>query len=100
MKNGNGSGLIPGFRSTEPVQRHKLGVNESDFRAWIQHKPGDAAQLYPTNEDGVWMLGLERDIVQELASRAMDPMRIDQDTVDWQETITTAANRSGPTVLM
>ena len=42
------------------------------------------------------MLGLERDIVQELASRAMDPMRIDQDTVDLQETITTAANRSGP----
>ena len=90
-------GPDPGISSLRnSVQRHKLGVNESDFRAWIQHKLGDAAQLYPTNEDGVWMLGLERDIVQELASRAMDPMRIDQDTVDWQETITTAANRSGP----
>ena len=90
-------GPDPGISSLRnSVQRHKLGVDETDFRAWIQHKLGNNAQLYPTSEDGVWMLGLEREIVQDLADRAMDSMRIDQDTVDWQDTITTAANRSGP----
>jgi hypothetical protein len=42
------------------------------------------------------MLGLEADLVHELAQRAMDNQRIDRDTVDWRETITTAANSSGP----
>ena len=60
------------------------------------HHLGDNAQLYPTRDEGVWMLGLDREIVQELAQRAMDQNRIDQDTVGWKDIITTAANNSGP----
>ncbi|MEE2759463.1 MAG: SNF2-related protein [Candidatus Thermoplasmatota archaeon] len=78
------------------VNRHQLAVSSTDFREWFMHKIGNEAQLYATNEDGIWMLGLERSIVQELAERATNPQRIDQDTVGWRDTITATANRSGP----
>ena len=42
------------------------------------------------------MLGLDREYVEELTRRAMDPLRIDQDTVGWKDVITSAADRSGP----
>ena len=78
------------------VNRHQLAIHPNEFREWLMHKLGNEAQLYSTTDDGIWMLGLERRIVQELAERAEDPLRIDQDTVGWQDTITTTANRSGP----
>ena len=78
------------------VNRHQLGVSSEQLQDWLMHYLGDNAQMYPTREQGVWMLGLDREIVQELARRAMDLNRIDQDTVGWKDTITTAANNSGP----
>ncbi len=78
------------------VERHQLAIQEDDFREWIRHKLGEDAQMYPTRENGVWMLGLERRIVQELAARATNPLRIDQDSVEWRDTITAAAESSGP----
>ena len=78
------------------VNRHQLGINSQQLLDWLMHHLGDSAQLHPTREQGVWMLGLERNIVQELAQRAMDSNRIDRDTVGWKDIITTAANSSGP----
>ena len=60
------------------------------------HQLGDCAQLHPTREQGIWMLRLETELVQELAERAMDNNRIDQDTTGWVETISAAVNSSGP----
>ena len=90
-------GPDPGISSLRnSVLRHKLGISETEFRDWVVHKLGNDAQLYPTRDEGVWMLGLERNIVQELANRALDSKRIDQDTVGWKDTITSAADQSGP----
>ena len=78
------------------VERHQLGISSQQLQDWLAHHLGDRGQLYPTRDQGVWMLGLERSIVEELAGRAMDPERIDQDTVGWKEIITTAVSGSGP----
>ncbi|MDG1525151.1 MAG: SNF2-related protein, partial [Candidatus Thalassarchaeaceae archaeon] len=78
------------------VNRHHLGIGSQQLQNWLIHQLGEDAQLHPTREPGVWMLGLDRNIVQELAHRAMDSNRIDQDTVGWKDIITTAANQSGP----
>ena len=78
------------------VERHQLGISSQQLQEWLAHHLGDRGQLYPTRDQGVWMLGLERSIVEELAGRAMDSERIDQDTVGWKEIITTAVSGSGP----
>ena len=78
------------------VHRHHLGVDARQLQDWMMHQLGEHAQLHPTREPGIWMLGLDENLVQELSQRAMDVQRIDQDTVGWKEIITTAANRSGP----
>ena len=78
------------------VERHQLGISSQQLQDWLAHHLGDRGQLYPTRDQGVWMLGLERSIVEELAGRAMDSERIDQDTVGWKEIITTAVSGSGP----
>jgi superfamily II DNA or RNA helicase len=78
------------------VNRHQLGISSHQLQEWVMHQLGDSAQLHPTREQGVWMLRLESDLVQELANRANDISRIDQDTVGWSDTISSAANSSGP----
>ncbi len=78
------------------VNRHELGISSQQLQEWLMHHLGDNAQLHPTRDQGVWMLGLEQNIVDELAQRAMDSNRIDQDTVGWKDLITAAANQSGP----
>ncbi|MDE0708681.1 MAG: hypothetical protein OSB33_07005, partial [Candidatus Poseidoniales archaeon] len=78
------------------VNRHELGISSQQLQDLLMHHLGDNAQLHPTREQGVWMLGLEQNFVHELAQRALDLNRIDQDTVGWRDLITTAANRSGP----
>ena len=78
------------------VERHQLGISSQQLQDWLAHHLGDGGQLYPTRDRGVWMLGLERNIVEELAERAIDSNRIDQDTVGWKEIITTAVSGSGP----
>ena len=78
------------------VNRHNLGVDPRQLQEWMMYQLGEDGQLHPTREQGVWMLGLERNLVLELSGRAMDPSRIDQDTVGWEEVITTSARGSGP----
>jgi len=78
------------------VNRHELGISSQQLQDWLMHHLGDNAQLHPTRDRGVWMLGLEQNLVDELAQRAMDLNRIDQDTVGWKDLITAAANQSGP----
>ena len=78
------------------VHRHQLGISSQQLQDWMMHQLGEQAQLYPTGEPGVWMLGLEDNLVHELNQRVLNPLRIDQDTVGWKDVITTAADRSGP----
>ena len=78
------------------VNRHQLGIGSQELQNWVMHQLSDCAQLHQTRDPGVWMLRLESELVQELAVRAMDNTRIDQDTVGWTDTISTAANSSGP----
>jgi superfamily II DNA or RNA helicase len=78
------------------VHRHHLGIDAQQLQDWMMCQFGENAQLHPTRQPGIWMLGLEGDLVNELAQRAENPQLIDQDTVGWKDTITTAANSSGP----
>ncbi len=78
------------------VNRHQLGIGSQELQNWVMHQLSDCAQLHQTRDPGVWMLRLESELVQELAVRAMDNTRIDQDTVGWADTISAAANSSGP----
>ena len=47
------------------VNRHQLGVGSQQLQDWLMHHLGENAQLYPTREQGVWMLGLDRVVTKE-----------------------------------
>jgi hypothetical protein len=90
-------GPDPGISTLrESVEIHGLGISAEDLRRWMLHQLGETSQLHTTRDEGVWMLRLDDDIVQELSNHSKDVMRIDMDTVGWSTLIQAAADRTGP----
>ena len=90
-------GPDPGISALrKSVERHHLGIDGCQLREWLIHHLSDRAQIFPTNEEGIWMLRLDEEIVQHLAEYVRDDRRIDQDTVGWNEIIQGLSNQSGP----
>jgi len=90
-------GPDPGISSLrESVERLGLHISSDELREWVNHHLGERAQFHPTKDDKIWMMRLDDGLVSELSLRANDPMRIDQDTVGWKNTIAKAAEQSGP----
>jgi superfamily II DNA or RNA helicase len=90
-------GPDPGISTLrESVETHELGISAEGLRRWMLHQLGETSQLHTTRDEGVWMLRLGDDIVQELSSHSKDVMRIDMDTVGWSTLIQAAADRTGP----
>jgi superfamily II DNA or RNA helicase len=90
-------GPDPGISSLrESVERLGLHITSDELREWVNHHLGERAQFHPTKDEKIWMMRLDDGLVSELSLRANDPMRIDQDTVGWRNTITKAAEQSGP----
>lgn len=90
-------GPDPGISALrQKVDENKLDIGAEQLRHWMMYQLGDSAQIHQTRDEGVWMLRLDDNIVQELANRTLNPMLIDSDTSGWSLTIQQAANRSGP----
>ncbi len=90
-------GPDPGISALrKKVENNYLGIGADELRRWMMYQLGEIAQIHQTQDDGIWMLGLDDNTVQILAQRTIDPMEIDGDTVGWSALIQKAANRSGP----
>ncbi len=90
-------GPDPGISSLrENVEQSRLQITSIELRKWLIHQLGEQAQIHATKNANIWMLRLSDELVSELSNRANDPKRIDQDTVGWKDTISKAAEQSGP----